>query len=293
MTMTGMGERNLEEAVFHLRKLNLDPRVRSVVEEAAELFDGGRMMEAGALIEKAEAMMATAQPSRVPETAGSPPGQDRPSGPDGADPRAGAEGVLVRMVGNLANGLAGVLVSAIQDLDRHITAENRKLSESWRQEIERIQASVESLVQVKDRIEQLADVVAEERSAALAAQRQQEELVAAVASLQQHEARREDQFQTLGQQTRELTAALSQQGETFSAQLGQHQGEIAGLKSAVSEVSPRVDTLAERLDRQAEAIRSIYETLVRREAALDQLADVITRLRGSIAAPAPKLETEL
>ena len=51
-----MTDRNLEEAIFQLQKLNTENGVKQLVEEAAQLYAGGRHIEAGALMEKAEAI---------------------------------------------------------------------------------------------------------------------------------------------------------------------------------------------------------------------------------------------
>ncbi len=51
-----METQNLEEVIFQLQRFNLEPTVGRLVEEAAELYAGGRHLEARALVEKAEAM---------------------------------------------------------------------------------------------------------------------------------------------------------------------------------------------------------------------------------------------
>src|ERR1700686_1412274 len=79
-TLLKMTDRNLEEAIFQLQKLNTENGVKQLVEEAAQLFANGRHIEAGALMEKAEAMMATDKGQLVhskPSTAAASP-PDRP-----------------------------------------------------------------------------------------------------------------------------------------------------------------------------------------------------------------------
>jgi hypothetical protein len=55
-----MTDRNLEDAIFQLQKLNTENGVKKLAEEAAQLLANGRQIEASALMEKAEAMIEEA-----------------------------------------------------------------------------------------------------------------------------------------------------------------------------------------------------------------------------------------
>ena len=52
-----MSVRNLEDEIFRLQKLDLQPEVASVVQEAAQALAAAKELEAEALIEKAEALL--------------------------------------------------------------------------------------------------------------------------------------------------------------------------------------------------------------------------------------------
>jgi len=52
-----MSSRELEDEIIRLQKLALPPHVSEVVEEAAQVFAGGREMEAEALVEKVSALL--------------------------------------------------------------------------------------------------------------------------------------------------------------------------------------------------------------------------------------------
>ena len=98
-----MTDRNLEEAIFQLQKLNTENGVKHLVEEAAQLFANGRQIEAGALMEKAEAMMASEKGS---------PAHQKPSTPAGHPDRSKVEErlkvdeqAMANMAGKLADGL--------------------------------------------------------------------------------------------------------------------------------------------------------------------------------------------
>ena len=300
-----MLDRNLEEAIYQMQKLNTENGVKQLVEEAAQLFANGRHMEAGALLEKAEAIMANR---------GGPPAARLPSPPAGrnengkleerakVDDRAKVdEQAMANMAGKLADGLSKILTGAFQELERHIIGESRKISTSLEQQLERLQATVESLTQLKINFEQLTEAVALQKSASVAMGQKHDQVSSHVTALQEATARHETELGALRGETTTLradtvairgeTAALRTEAKDFSTsitkqvdgvstRLGLQHEELAGLKSNISDVSRKVAGFIERLDRQAEVIRALNETQVRRAAALDELLDVLTRLKA-------------
>ena len=56
-----MSLRDLEDEIFRIQKLNLDPQVTQVVEEAARALEAGSELEAEALVEKAAALLRNHQ----------------------------------------------------------------------------------------------------------------------------------------------------------------------------------------------------------------------------------------
>lgn len=295
-----MHDRNLEEAIFQLQKLNTENGVKQLVEEAAQLFANGRHMEAGALLEKAEAIMANHSALAGAHDPTSAPASHKPQAK--ADERVKVdEQAISHMAGKLADGLSKILTGAFQELEQHIIGESRKISISLEQQLDRLQATVESLAHLQVKFEQLTEAVAEQKSAGADIGRRHEQLSGQVAGLQEITARHETEIGTLrGEATtlRAETAALRgetqalrteakdfsttivQQVDSVSARLGLHQEELAGLKSNVSDISTKVAGIIERLDRQAEIIRALNETQVRRAAALDELLGVLTRLKA-------------
>jgi len=95
-----MTDRNLEDAIFHLRRNNPDQSVLKIVDESAKLMAQGRQIEAGALVEKAEAMRGSnghvEENGRVPEK------------------------IMNRINEKLAGSLAEVLANAVHELEQHI-----------------------------------------------------------------------------------------------------------------------------------------------------------------------------
>lgn len=295
-----MTDQKLEETIFELQKNNTANGVKQLAEEAAQLFAHGRHIEAGALLEKAEALMANSGTA-------SPAGKQSSSGPVGQAHQAKLEErvkpeerakvdeqAMTNIAGKLADGLSTVLKSAFQELERHLVGESLKISSSFEQQIERLQATVGGLTQLKVKFEQLAEAVSEERSAGTVIGQKQEQLSGIVTVLQGITARHETEFGALRAETtalrgetvvlrgeaKEFSTGIVQQMEGLSARVGAHQEELTGLRSTVSDVSRKVGGFIERIDRQAEVLRALSDTQARRAAALDELLGVLTRMKA-------------
>ena len=288
-----MTDRNLEEAIFQLQKLNTENGVKPLVEEAAQLFASGRHIEAGALMEKAEAMIA-AKSGKSAANAPAPP----LTHPDRAK---FDEQAMAHIAGRLADGLSKILTGAFEELERHVVGESRKLSISFEQQLDRLQASVDSLTQLQVKFEQVNDAVSQQRAAGEAIAQKYEQLSTGVTTLEGTSARHEKEIgalrgettalraeagalrgetTALRTETKDLATSIAQQMDGLGARIGLHQEELTGLKSTVSEISRKVAGFIERVDRQGEVIRAITDTQVRRAAALDELLGVLTRLKA-------------
>ncbi|HUI82101.1 MAG TPA: hypothetical protein VLY24_29470 [Bryobacteraceae bacterium] len=129
--------------------------------------------------------------------------------------------------------------------------------------------------------EGLSGAVSEQKTVTISVQ---EKLAAATASLQESDARQAADLGALRLETKQVSAALSERIDALCKELGVHQEDMAAVKSTLCGFSSRVDTVVERLDRQADALRSMYSTYSQRETELEQLVDGLARLR---AYPAP------
>jgi len=283
-----MTDRNLEEAIYQLQKLNTENGIKQLVEEAAQLYSGGRHIEAGALMEKAEAMMAAAATGHpVPVAthaavshsntshAAAPPATTSSKEPERAKID---EQITVQIAGKLADGLAKILIGAFHELEIHLVGESRKVAHSFQEQLERLRATVESLVQLQNKFEHLAEAVSEQRSSSGAVGEKYDQLAQTVTSLEQTTSRHQSELGALRGETKDLSAMVGQQVDTLAARLGLHQEELTGLKTTVSDISRKVAGFIERLDRQAEVIRSLSDVQARRAAALDDVLGVLTRL---------------
>jgi uncharacterized phage infection (PIP) family protein YhgE len=276
-----MTDRNLEEAIFELQRLNTENGIKRLAEEAAQLFAEGRQIEASAVMEKAEALLAvrSGKPTiGVSSQAPAPKTEERPK----VDEQA-----MANMAAKLADGLAKILTGAFEELERHIVGESRKIGTSFDQQLDRLQASVSSLEQLQAKFEHLSDAVTELRSSATATSQKQDQFSTSMAALQETTARHDKEIGALRGETTALRAeskdyatVVAHQMDALSARLGLSQEDLTGLKSTVAEISRKVAGYGERIDRQGEVIRAITDSQAKRAVAFDELLAVLTRLKA-------------
>ena len=207
---------------------------------------------------------------------------------------------LAPLVDKIAYGIARGLVVAVKELEQHIASETRKVGETVDRRLDTVQASLEELsrfvaeqratnIAVHGQLQDLSASLFEtdaRQSAAVESLRAEttafaasatQRIDAAVAAQRESDARRETEMAA-------LSLALSERIDSLCGELGVQQEDLAAIKSTLGAFSTRVDGLVERLDRQAEAVRSMYTAYSQRETELEQLVDGLARLR---AFPAP------
>jgi chromosome segregation ATPase len=204
---------------------------------------------------------------------------------DAAAGRSAESNEVGPLAADLANSLMRALEVAIRDLQKQKSAEITALSDSVRQHREKLDATISLLTDLRDRIEHLTAAVSEEKSVGRAAQERCEQLAVAVVALQEADARHDSALAALSRSAEELSESFSGRLDALAGQVQSQGEEVAGVKSAVSEISSSVAALSARLDRQAEAIRSLCEAQNQREAALRQLFENLGRLRVLMAPP--------
>jgi chromosome segregation ATPase len=208
--------------------------------------------------------------------------------------------VLAPLVDKIAYGIARGLVVAVKELEQHIASETRKVGEAVDRRLDALQASMQDLskfvteqqslnVTYKTELETLAATLQEtdtRQTAAVETLRTETTASSAAASdridaavAAQHESDRLREAQMA-----ELSQLLVERVESLCKELGVQQEDVSAIKTTLSAFSTRTDVLAQRLDRQAEAVRSMYTSYSQRETELEQLVDGLARLR---AFPAP------
>jgi flagellin-like hook-associated protein FlgL len=184
------------------------------------------------------------------------------------------EMVLAPLVDKVAYGLARVLVVAMRDLENHIARETQQVGTTVGRQLDTLQASVQGLT----------EALSEQRSLGLSVDRKCEQLAVVATSLEERATRQEAELAALRTETRELSTSSSERIDTLCKELEIQQEDIAAVKGTLGSISSRVDSLVERLDRQADALRSVYSAYAQRETVLEQLTDGLAKLR---AYPAP------
>jgi uncharacterized phage infection (PIP) family protein YhgE len=109
---------------------------------------------------------------------------------------------------------------------------------------------------------------------------------AATASLTEADARQDVELESLRTATKETSAVITARIDALCKDLCVQQEDIAAVKSTLCSFSSTVEGLVERLDRQADALRTMCAAYAQRETELGTLVDGLARLRA-YPAPAP------
>ena len=218
------------------------------------------------------------------------------------DPAEAEDFALAPLVDKIANVIARGLVVAIKELEDHIATETRKVGDAVDRRLDTLQITLQDLTKfmgdqrstnaaVEGKLQELstresADVEtlrAEARESASAASQRMDAVVAA-----QHQVNAEQSadLQALRAESKTFSESVAERFDGLARELGVYQEDIAALKTALTAFSARVDALVERLDRQADAFRSMCSAYSQRETELEQLVSGLARLR-SFPTPVP------
>lgn len=257
-------DHSLEERIYNLQKSNLSPNARQILEEAAQLLGDGRHIEASALVDKAEAV--TSSPS-----AGE---SGRTGAPIGYGDREAAKvrPLVARLVSDIGAGLTKVLVGAIEDLEHHIMGETRSLTSAFSQRLDKIQATIECFQPIAERLDMLVQ-------AGAAVEEKYERLAAATVSLKEADSRHEAEIGALRNQIQGLSASSRNRMDEICQRVDQQERLISTANLITAELTAKIAAAAERLERQASAIRVVHQAHQQRATALDQVAEVLGRMR--------------
>lgn len=262
-----VGERRLTEEVFRLQ----------VAEEVFRLQKADRESNRrnGESAVEADAERHHLEAGRTPDGTRSGTEEPRPS-EGGSTQESMEEFALSPLVDTVAYGIAKVLVVAVRALEKHIAGETRKVGDTVGRRLDTLQGS----------FQELTEAVSEQRSMSHLVEEKCQQLTAATASLQESDVRQQAELAVLRTETKEYSTALSGRIDVLFKELGVQQEDIAAIKSTLCGFSARVDAFVERLDKQADALRSMCATYAQRETELEQLVDGLARLRA-YPAPAP------
>ncbi len=195
-----------------------------------------------------------------------------------------AEGPAVEEVADrLAQSFARAIVTALQALEKRWATETRSLATSVERQGGILQRAMDELATLQQSIVKLAESVSGQNAVDVEAREGCNELAAEIEDLRRAGASHEAAMAVLRRETQDATSAASGRLESLLGRLQSQQEDLLALRSAVGDVPPRVAAIVERLDRQAEAIRSLHEMQERRHAALCQFGEALTSLKASLA----------
>jgi chromosome segregation ATPase len=207
---------------------------------------------------------------------------------------------LAPLVDKIAYGIARGLVVAVKELEQHIAGETRKVGDAVDRRLDALQASMQELTRFVTEQQSLNGAVQAQLETLTAGIRESDarqttaveslrtETAALVTSVSDRidvaaAAQRESDLRREAEMA-ELSRALLERIESLCKELGVQQEDVSAIKATLATFSARTDVLVQRLDRQAEAVRSMYTAYSQRETELEQLVDGLARLR---AFPAP------
>jgi chromosome segregation ATPase len=105
-------------------------------------------------------------------------------------------------------------------------------------------------------------------------------LDAATVAQKESDARNSEALSALENQTKAFSQSMSEKIDNILKELVVHQEDISAIKESLCSFSTRVQALVERLDRQADTVRSMCSAYSQRELELEQLVDGLARLRA-------------
>ena len=220
-----------------------------------------------------------------------------------ADSAEVSEPALASMVDKLAQGIAQGMIAVVRELERHIATETRKVGDAVDRRLDTLQVSIQEVsrfadeqraanVAVQNQFQQLSATGASHTAELQRLDKEAGELSASVATrieggtalLREVDARHGSALETLRSETQSLAGANAGRIDEILRDMGVYEEDMVAIKEPIGTLASRVDSLVERLDRQADAFRSMNAAHSQRESELEQVMDSLVRLRGFKAA---------
>jgi len=177
--------------------------------------------------------------------------------------RNGDEYALAPLADRIARGIASGLVMAMKELENHIANETRKVSDSVGRRIDALQSSFKEA-----EVRHQTDIATIRNEAAVT-----------TSSLREADAKHEAALASARQEASERINSVCKE-------LSVHQEDISSIKSTLTAFNSTVEGIVQRLDRQADALRSLSASYAQRETELASLVEGLARMRA-YPAPAP------
>lgn len=263
-------EQDLSESVIALQHRNLSEETRQVVEEAARLLAEGREGEARALVEKADAL---ANQQDIPHRTVTKNGRAVPL----------PETVIAPLAARLAEGFTGLLTSVVTELQQYTAGQIQAASESLEGHIEELDAALDDVVSVAERLDQRLNEQETSLREIQGAQGQthgaQGEMWEAIQSLQLATHEHQESISGISAAKDELARQISTQADAAASRFTSLEERMGMLDRLVEEMPGRYSDILARLDDHSETLRLLEQRHARRVSTLNQVLDSLGRLK--------------
>jgi len=254
------GDQLLQEAIVDSEKQDSCTETRHSVDEAAQLLAEGQDVEARTSVEKVHAVTVAGvhwKRARVTKVNGS-------MAEERMEPT-----IVSRSSGLLAQCITNAVTEVIEDLHLNFGAQMKEVVSSLEDRLMDITLQLKALSCLPERVEQIAE---EETAGLSAAQERWDRLSTTIASLQEADhARRVE--------TERFSRDVSGELETISVRVNAQEERFEALNRLVQDLSLKVISASEQIDRHIDLLRSMQERKSQRVAALNEVLDAIAKLR--------------
>lgn len=265
-----LSEQDLSETVIALQRRNLTDETRQVVDEAARLLADGRESEARALVEKADALAGQEDAGHSTITTS---GRSVPA----------PEALIAPLAARLAEGFTSLLTSVVKDLYQYTAGQVQAATEGLENHIEELDAALDDVVSVAERLDQRANdqqtSLSEIRDAHGSMHGAQGEMWEAIQSLQLTSHEQQESLAGLTSAKDELARQVSSQADGAAARFMTLEERMDLLDRVVEQMPSQVSDILARLDNHTEALRLLEHRHARRVSTLNEVLDSLGRLK--------------
>ena len=263
-------DQSLADAVIIMQRRDLVPETRQVVDEAARLLGEGREMEARALLEKAEALVA--QENIWNQDSENSYGIPKSNGASGL----AAQGLIAPLAAKLAAGFTSVLTHVLEDVHRYTGDQVQSVANALQQHLHHMESELRRAAGIGERLEQLVN----EHQTGLQLVRQgQEELWNAVRALQHAGQEQHASVARVSSVAEELTHQVASYADAVTCRFVALEERVSVIDRITQEIPSQLADVVARLDRNTETLQVLEQRQMQRVSTLNQVLDTLAKLK--------------
>ncbi len=191
------------------------------------------------------------------------------------------------LVNRIALGLAKELASAIKELEHQVAVESRRAAEAVERRLDSTVIDVVDLSRFAGEQRSTNSAVHEQLQQLTAESREfSSRLDATAAALQECDARHTREREALQSEVRSSFQPVWERFDNLSRDLGARQEDIDATRNSLNTISSRIDECVQRLDRHADAVRTLHGDSRQRSNEFEQIVEGLIRLKAN---PQPEL----